>query len=221
MRTKTPPRAGMIAAWEAIAQFVIDVRYVGITLLYLNVLWVLCSLPVITAPAATAALYVTTRDLTHRREISWRAYLRACQTYFFTGWRWVLMNAIAGGIVYANLTFYSYMPPPFGPLLIALWLGAVVVWLMVQMYCFPVMLEQEKWNVRQALRNALVLVLRHPFFTLTYALVAGFFAFISLIIPYLWLLITTALFAFLYNGAVRYLVQVERGATPELEIERF
>ena len=47
------------------------------------------------------------------------------------------------------------------------------------------------------------------------------FVFISMVIPYLWVLITPALLAFFYNGAVYYLVQVERGKTPDLEVESF
>ncbi len=214
-------RVGMIAAWEAIAQAVIDLRYVGVSLAYFNVIWLIGCLPVITAPASTAALYVITRRMNRREDVGWRDFLRALRTYFFAGWRWAFLNGVAAGIIFANLTFYSYMPAPAGPLLIALWLGATVLWLIVQMYCFPVMLEQETPTLRHSVRNAWVLALRHPFFTLTYALVAGFFVFISVVIPYLWVLITVALLAFLYNGAVRYLVQIERGETPDLEIESF
>lgn len=213
-------RAGMVAAWEAIAQAVIDIRYVGVTLAYMNLLWLLCSLPIITAPPATAALYVMTHEIGYRREVGWREYLRACRDYFFAGWRWALLNLIAGGIIFANLVFYSSLEISAGLLLIGLWVGLTFIWIVVQMYCFPVLLEQEKPSVRQALRNAAVLSLRHPLFTLTYALVAGVFVFISLVMPYLWALVTVALLAFLYNGAVRYLVQVEQGKDPELEIER-
>ncbi|MBN1681401.1 MAG: DUF624 domain-containing protein [Anaerolineae bacterium] len=217
----SPRHAGMIAAWEAIAQAVIDVRYVGVTLAYINVLCVLSSVLIVTAPPATAALYVLTREIGYRRPVGWRDFMRALKTYFFVGWRWALLNAAAGGIIFANLIFYSYMDKSIGLPLIGLWLGLTFVWVVVQMYCFPVLLEQARPSVRTALRNAVVLSLRYPLFTLTYALIAGFFVFLSVIVPYLWALITPALLAFFYNRAVYYLVQIEQGKDPELEIEPF
>jgi uncharacterized membrane protein YesL len=217
----SPRRAGMVAAWEAIAQTVIDIRYVGVTLAYINVLWVLSSVLIVTAPPATAALYALTREIGYRRPVGWRDFAQAIKTHFFAGWRWVLLNAVAAGIIFANLTFYSYMDHTIGLLLIGLWLGLAFVWIVVQMYCFPVLLEQVRPTVRTALRNAAVLSLRHPFFTLTYALVAGFFVFVSVVVPYLWALITPALLAFLYNRAVHYLIQLEQGKKPDLDIEPF
>jgi uncharacterized membrane protein YesL len=217
--TPPPRRAGMIAAWEAIAQAVIDIRYVGVMLAYINVLWVLSSALVVTAPPATAALYVITHEIGYRRSVGWRDFLRALKTYFFVGWRWALLNVLAAAIIFANLMFYSLLDNSLGLLLIALWLGLTFVWIMVQMYAFPVLLEQAQPSVRTAMRNATVLCLRHPFFTLTYALVAGFFIFLSVVVPYLWALITPALLAFLYNRAVYYLVQIEQGKDPDLEIE--
>jgi uncharacterized membrane protein YesL len=218
----TPPRrAGIIAAWEAIAQAVIDIRYVGVTLAYVNVLWVFSSALIVTFPAATAALYVITREIGYRRPVGWRDFLGALKTHFFVGWRWMLLNALVAGIIFANLTFYSYMDNTPGLLLIGLWLGLTFVWIVVQMYCFPVLLEQAQPSVRIAFRNAAVLSLRHPLFTLNYALVAGFFVFLSVVVPYLWALITPALLTFLYNRAVYYLVQIEQGKDPDLEIEPF
>jgi len=214
-------RAGMIAAWEAIAQTVIDVRYVGVTLAYINVLWLFSSVLIVTAPPATAALYAITREIGHRRAVGWRDFLHALKAHFWVGWRWALLNLVAAGIIFANLTFYSYLESPVGLLLIGLWLGITFVWLIVQMYCLPVLLEQTQPRVCTALRNAFVISLRHPLFTLTYALVAGFFVFISVVVPYLWAIITPALLAFMYNRAAFYIIQIEQGNDPDLEIEQF
>jgi uncharacterized membrane protein YesL len=219
--TGSRQRVGMVAAWEAIAQAVIDLRYVGVTLAYFNVLWFLCCLPVVTAPPATAALYITARHIHARRQVGWRDFLRTLAESIAVGWRWALVNLVAFFVILANLSFYANIQTTAGLLLAVLWWGIAFIWTIVQMYCFPVLLEQEKRSVRQSMRNAFVLVLRHPFFTLTYALVAGFFVFISVVIPYLWAVATPALLAFLYTGAVRCLVQIERGQVPEIEVEGF
>lgn len=72
-----------------------------------------------------------------------------------------------------------------------------------------------------AVRTAFILGLRHALFPRTYAFVAGYFVFLSVIVPTLWALITPALLAFLYNRAVVDLVQIEQGKEPELEIGPF
>jgi hypothetical protein len=79
------------------------------------------------------------------------------------------------------------------------------------MRSFPLLLEQTQPRVSQALRNALVLRMRHPGFTLVYACVMALLTAVSAAVIYLWVLITGALLAFRLNHGVSYLLRVERG----------
>jgi len=91
-----------------------------------------------------------------------------------------------------------------------------VIWVIIQQYTFPLLLEQEKPRVLQATRNAFVLCLRHPMFTFTYALVAATFVVMTIAVPYFWIIFTVALIMFFYNRGVWYLVQLEKGEEPVL-----
>jgi len=207
-------RIGMVAAWRMLADSVIDIRYVGMSLIFYNLLWFFSSLPIITFPPATAAMYVITRKIGYRESVDWRMFFTALITYFVVAWRWAVLNLAVLGIIGLNLWFYSSFSSLVGLVLTAFWVGLAFIWIMIQMYCFPVLLEQEYPHVLMAVRNAAALAFRHLFFTLTYALIAGFFVFMSVVVPYFWMIFTGALLAFFYNRGVYYLVQRELGHDP-------
>ena len=72
-----------------------DVRFIGIYLISFNLLWFFMSLPIITLPSATGALYVVTRDMVHRRSVNWRDFFAAMKAHWFTSWRWGFVNLAA------------------------------------------------------------------------------------------------------------------------------
>ncbi len=206
----------MLTAWEVLGAAVADVRHVGIILVGCNLVWFLCCLPIITAPPATAALYAITREIGYRRSMSWRDFFGYMGQYFVVGWRWAILNLIAALIVFLNVWFYDNLAVSIAPLLRWIWIVIGLLWLIIQQYTFPLMLEQEKPRVLLATRNALVLCLRHPLYTLIHALVAATFVFMTIVVPYFWMVFTVALIMYFYNRGVWYLVQLEKGAEPTL-----
>jgi uncharacterized membrane protein YesL len=214
-------RAGMRDGWQAIAHSVADLRYVLVPLIYVNVLWIACCLPIITLPAATAALYVVTQTMNERRDVSWREFIQAMKDHFFAGWRWVLVNALVGLILVSNIAFYIVLPVRIAPYLAAAWIGVVLAWVTIQLYCYPVLLMQVERRVLWAVRNSVILILRHPLYAIPYVITVVFFVFVTWVTPYFLVVITPALIAFLTNGAVLYLVEVEHGNDPEKSLKRF
>jgi uncharacterized membrane protein YesL len=79
--------------------------------------------------------------------------------------------------------------------------GAVMlIWLTVQMHTFPLMLEQEKPKLSQALRNSFVILMKRPFHSLiTAVVVAVLIGVSSLLIQPAWIFITAALSTYLAN----------------------
>lgn len=206
-------RVGMFTAWRVLADSVLDVRDVGVALIGFNLLWFLCCLPLITAPPATAALYAITRDKALREETGIRDFFGYMWRYAWVGWRWFLLNfvAVGGGLV--NIWFYNGMELAFAPLLMALWLVALVIWLCIQQFCFPLLLAQYEPRVLLALRNAAVLGLRHPLFVLTYALPTAAFAVMGFSLPYFWTIFLVALLFFFHTQGALYLLRIEQGDT--------
>ena len=155
-----------------------------------------------------------TRDLSYRREVSWRDFFAALRAHAWIGWKWGLLNLVVVGFFLVNFLFYSSLLGTTATLLTALLLGLFILWALVQMYCYPILLEQTELRIGWALRNAFVLLVKYPLFAFSHALVAATFVFMSVVVPYFWMLFTTALLLFIYNHAVRLLMRLERGEDP-------
>lgn len=184
-------------------------------LAFYNLLWFICCLPLVTIPPATAALYVATREITHHHHIGWRDFLKTVQEYFMISWRWGILNFLVGFIFWTNLWFYTVTSSSATILLAALWWGLLVLWLIIQMYTFPILLEQEEPQIRLALRNAVILCLQHPLFTLVLALVMVFVILLTFFLPVFVALFTASLTTFIYNKAIQHLLQLEKTASSQ------
>jgi uncharacterized membrane protein YesL len=209
-------QAGMMDAWRVLASAVDDVRSIGVHLVGLNILWFFTSCLIITAPPATAALYAMTREMGYRHPIEWQDFFRFLRRYFWVSWRWGLVNLLAVLITSANLFFYQNFDPPTAFILRGIWISLFILWIIIQMYCFPVLLEQQEPSVRLALLNASVLVLRHPRFTLIFALVTFTFSIASIAVIYFWFFFTVALLCYFCNRGVWYLTRIEKGEEVEV-----
>jgi len=82
------------------------------------------------------------------------------------------------------------------------------LWLLYQMYPMAMLLEQEDQRLRVALRNAAVLFLANPIFSIV--LVLLIVALVSTLFPVLCFLFTLAFFAVVCNQAVKYLLKPYR-----------
>lgn len=134
-------------------------------LVYLNLLWLLACLPVVTAPAATAALFGVTREWTKGRQPpigpSFVHFMResARRSVAVGG-----VLAAAGGLIAADLLIARGIEPGGIVLRGALLIIGVLV-ASTAMYAFPVMANYEvPW--RTVLRNALLFALACPLITL-------------------------------------------------------
>jgi uncharacterized membrane protein YesL len=181
-------------------------------LAFYNVLWFLSCLPVVTIPPATAALYVATRDMVQNdTHVGWREFGGLVWDNFRVGWRWAVMNLVIGLIFSVNLWFYSSITNFFTMMLAAMLTGFLWAWIIVQMYCFPVLLEQKNPSLRQALRNAFVLCAKYPSFTFTLAIFTAIFLLIAYMLPFFVAIFSISVVTFIYNHAVYFLVELERG----------
>jgi uncharacterized membrane protein YesL len=206
----------VVDAWRVLASAVNDIRDIGVYLVLLNILWFFACILIITAPPATAALYAMTREMGYRNRREWKDFFRYLHQYFWISWRWGLINFVAVAIYAANLIFYESFERPIDFLGRGVWTVIFLLWILVQMYCFPVLMEQEQPRVRTAIRNGWVLVLRHPLFTLVFAMVLVTFTIASIAVAYFWVFFTVSLLCYFYNRGVWYLTHLERGEEPEL-----
>ncbi|MBQ6450861.1 MAG: YesL family protein [Solobacterium sp.] len=140
---------------------------------WLNMLWFICSLPVFTAGASTAALYTVTLKIADgKEETLTKEFFRAFRANFKQATRiWLLMLVIgillaAGGYITWHLRASSTgVPAIMWTLNLALLIAAAVVYTIVLIYVYPLIARYANTD-RAMLINSLLIGLRYLFCTI-------------------------------------------------------
>jgi uncharacterized membrane protein YesL len=211
-----PRKAGV--AWAVIRlSLSLFYRRIGLFLVG-NVLWILTSLPLLTLPAATGALfYLAHRVVRDERDLDDAATIDDFWVGFRRYWRrssilWLLdMGALL--VLLISLLFYLGSSEPIlnwfaGPIVLFL-----LIWLAMQLYLFSLLIVYEERSLREVLRLAFALVLSYPLqsFLLVFVMILVIIA--SLILAGPVLLLLFSFLALLQTVALR-IVRVEQREIP-------
>ncbi|MBN8592736.1 MAG: DUF624 domain-containing protein [Anaerolineae bacterium] len=169
-----------------------------------NMLWFVLSIPLVTAPAAWAGLVM----LTHRAQTSppaveVRTVWEGFKLHFRRGLIVALLNVFILVVNGSNLLAYQNLNDGVGLGLRGFWSLVILLWLMLQFYAWPLLVEMEQPNLRIAFRNAWIMMLRHPAFTLIVGLGALLLMIASTVLVGAWFLIGGSLLAAISVAAVR------------------
>lgn len=162
------------------------------TACYLNLIWFVCSLPIFTIGASTAALFTVTlkiaRDEDPRPEVT---FFRAFRDNFKQATvLWLIMlvlGAVLGTDGYILYHLYKSYTGPIGVICtlgLALIIVAAIAYVVVLMYLFPLTASVKNTNFNM-LRNSLLVGIRYLFCTiLMFAIYfAMFFAVVAIFTP--------------------------------------
>jgi uncharacterized membrane protein YesL len=180
----------------------IDTYLALIPLVIFNVLWFVVSIPVVTAfPAAAGLLYVTNK-MAHGQRVVWQDFFRGMRRYFWQSWLWGALNLVMAAALFSNNVYYAANPSVVSGVARAVVFALGIVWISVQLYMFPLLMEQERPWIGLALRNSIVIVLKRPFFSLRIALLIILVAlFTTAFIWPLWIVLSAAYCARTANNA--------------------
>ena len=135
-------------------------------LMVLNVLFLICCIPVVTAGGASAALYTVTLGMAEERDGAVvRTFFRALKGSFFRGLAFELIFAAAAALILLGLSEVSAEPETFSWVFNAVYLLAGAVLLLVMSWTWPLEAQFEN-PVGRTLKNALFLGLAHPLVSL-------------------------------------------------------
>jgi hypothetical protein len=174
---------------------------------------VLTVISLIPLPPAMAGLWSAANRVADELAIHWSDYFEGSRRYFWKSLGLALFNILVLTILLSNVWFYAPNNNPFNldsgiSLIIRMFfLLLTALWLVYQMYPMALILEQEDQRLWVALRNAGVLLLTRPGFSILLALVLGIVIAIStypLIVP--WFLLTLSFIAVVCNKAVKHLL---------------
>lgn len=151
-------------------------------LVLLNVLWIICSLPIITAGAATAALYYVIFQMqTNEEDTVFRPFFHAFTKNFKQSTLlWLAILIIAAVLLLDVLYMFIYGTPNLVGILIIV---VCAIFLMVQSHLLP-QLARFETKLKSVVQNALLLTVLHLPSSLMMAVLNGMPIVIFLLLPY-------------------------------------
>jgi len=192
-------RDGLRAAWRGIS----NLLHNGYPYIWSNLAFVALSLPIVTAPAAFSALF-RIGHLAHTQpsDADLAAFWETFRANLLRALPWGIFNVLFVIVNVNNLLAYSSMSGTGIAVLRVIWTIASVVWFGLLLYTWPIYYEMETPSVSGAMRNALVMVILNPVFTITLILVIVLLAVISTVLVAAWILLTWGAIAAIANAAV-------------------
>jgi uncharacterized membrane protein YesL len=132
-----------------------------------NLLWVALSIPAVTAPAATAALFHVARKIANQEDVSIRDFFAGFRLHFLPALRVGAFDAVIGVLLWINFDFYAHLGGRAA--LVGALLAAVMIWIaaffvFMHAHVFALIVEGEH-GLRATLRRAALLTLDNPAFT--------------------------------------------------------
>ena len=130
-------------------------------LMVLNLLWILCCLPVVTAGASTTALYYSLLKMVRKEETyPAKMFFRAFRQNLKQSIPLTILLLLVCAILYVDLNVARNTAIHFGTLLSILVAALFVVFAMVASYVFPLLAQFEN-TIKGTLKNALFMSIWH------------------------------------------------------------
>lgn len=192
----------------------------------LNVMWLICCIPIITIGASTTALYtVMLRMVKNEEGYIFRGFLKAFKSNFKQSTLIWLILLLLGIVWTVDFRVAGFMPGMAGIVLRTLFLALGFILLSVMIYIFPLTARYEN-GIKATFKNALILtVAKLPYtFLMVAIVVAAVFAslwsaFTLLFSLPLWLIIGGALIAWVNSYILRRVFVVFEGSDSRTEEE--
>lgn len=157
-------------------------------------------LAVVPMAPATAGLYAVAQRVTEGRVISWRVFFEGFREYRMISWQVYGLWALGLALILVNIQFYLQLNSTIGSFLTILFLYLLAIWFALLIYIGPLMLLQTDKRLRVIARNAFLMVLGRPVFTLSTVIMMMVIIVVSVFLRLLPFLLT---FAFLALWSLR------------------
>lgn len=197
--------------WRAIKHF--NLR--GYLYVWANLAFVVLSLPLVTMPAAWAALVRLSHLSQTQHQADLHDFWDAFKANLRRGFILAAISAVVLIINITNLYQYRYETGAFIWLMRSVWMGTLIVWFSLQFYVWTLFYEMREPTLWGALRNAMIMLLQHPFSTLANCIGIVLIALISSIMPVAWLLLPFSFFAVLSTTTTLHHLQTRGYQNPE------
>ncbi len=132
--------------------------------------WLALQIPVITAPAATVAVYHFARQAVLQDEAHFKDFLYGVRKYFWKGWLIVLPLVLFLLVIGYDIVFFLSAEQPTSRLWAAVPMAVLSIVLIAQSYVFAFFVR-ENGALRLAVKRAFLLAVAEPLFTMAVLLI--------------------------------------------------
>ena len=192
-------------------------------LIILNLLFLVCSLPIVTIGASSTALYYVTLKMARNEEsYMFRSFLKSFKENFKQSTLiWIAMLLI-GALLYTDFTITNMISGTLISVFRYLLMVIAFLFVMVLLYIFPLQSKFEN-TIRNTFKNALLMSIRHLPYTLLMLIISVVPMWATLTIPVVflfgilvWILLGFSLIAFINS---KFFVKVFDKYIPDEEEE--
>lgn len=113
-----------------------------------------------------AGVQAVARDLAHRETIYLSDQIDGLRRYWRIALKAWLFSVPITALIILNLAFYANAQFPLSSILALIWLFVLFTWLEAHLYVFPLLIEQEVKRILLVYRNAVLMAVSRPLFTL-------------------------------------------------------
>ncbi len=126
-------------------------------------------LVLLVVPPANAGMFYLTNQIAHHKSIEFRMLFDGARMFAVQSWLLALLNVAVALIIFVNLQFYGSFQGQWPVVVRGLFVGLAALWVLIQFYVLPMLMEQQEPRLRMALRNAAFLAFASPITTLLLA----------------------------------------------------
>jgi hypothetical protein len=153
-------REAMSVFWQALK----DTWEELFSLAIVNLVWLASILTVILIPVTTAGMYYVTNRVAHGKTFHFSDFIEGIKLFWWRSLLWFLANILIVFLVIMNLQFYASFQATWSVFVNGLWLAVLAFWLSMQLYFWPLLIEQEQPKMLLTWRNCAYLILANPFY---------------------------------------------------------
>jgi len=115
---------------------------------------------------STSGIYYVAARVAHAKTFHFYDFIQGIKLYWWRAILWLLVNAGVIFMIILNLRFYpSAFQGGWVIFVSGLWLALLVFWLAMQVYYWPLIMQQEEPKLLMGWRNAAYLILANPFYS--------------------------------------------------------
>lgn len=193
------PITGIATVFDAVSREPNALPGAPVIIFLLSLLWVLMAAP------AGYAMAIMLRRVTEYESFTVRDFLTAMRQHCRRAWLMGLVSIGGTTLMLINLSFYTTVGG-WGAALLPLFLIFTLLWLLMQIYLFPLAVVTDGGPAR-VLRNAAIIAIRHLGLTLLTGLVSVILIVVSTFLVIPWVIVTYGALTALGTRAVRSAVR--------------